>query len=248
MAKTLLLSCRGGLGNRLLGLTSGMILARRNQASLFVYWPQGRGGTGCDPGYWCPFEALIKPIGFSIISAEQLRVMMRGAHNKLVSHNLLEGTTWLSSHGAVLDTGITYPEIGKELKKLVVSDAVEAACNRLRAQLGERYIACMVRTRGHWKARRWHPLERFSKLLAATFSDVYLCCDSKSCLDVLLRAGKARKVHAEKTGRINTVDELVVVMAELLIMRDAAVYYGTPYSALDVIVRVWRDYVECRYP
>lgn len=257
--RTVVATTGGGLGNRLLGLASVMILAAKADAELKVYWPEGTTGTGTPEGFFCPFSSLYKPPCQFITAVDRNQVLMKPhTHYSLEDQRTGRspvsdtGTTYYYTHGAIREAA-TLSELRVQLEALRPSAAVRSKLATARTLLNDQlYDGLLVRCHGHPKARRWNPSIKFNQLLMTRPHNspvsCYLACDDRSVTARLMAHPYCRTVVLPRPGRRNTEEELTTVAADIAILSRCERFYATPFCALTELIKVLRGDKEVIYP
>jgi len=254
--KKLLITTGGGLGNRLLGLASAMVLSRRHGIELQVYWPVGEpGNTGTSEGFHCEFDQLyIPPCEF--VTQLECNKMLARQHRHYSLKSQLEGicpvaddgVTYFYTHGAIKGTA-TPAELQHELLTIRPGSQLRNRLLAAKVLMDDRhYDGMMVRCHGHPKARRWNSLVKFQQLLRHDHhGSFYLSCDDHDT-SVRLAGSRHRTVMLPRPWKRNSCDELMTVAADLMMLIDSDTLYATPFSALTEFLRVMRGSRPVVYP
>lgn len=256
--KQLLITCSGGLGNRLTGLVSGLALAARHDLELSICWPLGLdvATAGTPAGFFCPLEMIIQP-PCRVVSVQDRDNWLTEPHEHF---SLLRQTqdpfctgnydmTYCWTHGPIRNAEVPDQKMHEYFKTLHMTQAVHDRMTEGHLKLGQRrgYVGGLVRCNGHSKTKAWQPVERFTRLLPTINDPFYLCCDDVRVTDRMMQQYK-HVVTLPKPVKHNTTDALVIVMAEILLMAQADRFYGSWWSMLCEPVRLLRDDLTCLIP
>jgi hypothetical protein len=240
--KRFVITLAGGLGNRLRGLATALLVAERHEAELLVYWSTGNGRqTACGTdGFHANFAELYEVPA----SCHLIEVAERDRLNDLATDRwsltrqdqepitLTHDLSYAHVHGPLRQHQIPDDAYRTVLRAFKPVPAVLPILTRIKADLPAAYTGLLARCRGTPTSRRWNAVKHFQNLARVVRGPAYLCCDTVAATWQIASFFGPRLHSCTKDNKINTRDALLTVIAEMQVLAEAQQFYGTPNCAL----------------